>query len=83
VTFPGPRSAGLDGTGPKGEEERMGEDLASLTQNDSTFVLFRQVEILVRETGRDYWQRERRFAVMKIGRPAPSLFEEIFEPRTT
>jgi hypothetical protein len=29
------------------------------------------------------WERDRRFAVLKVGRPAPSLFDQVFEPRLT
>ena len=27
-----------------------------------------------------FWERDRRFAVLKVGRPAPSLFDQLFEP---
>lgn len=27
-----------------------------------------------------YWERDRRFAVLKVGRPAPSIFDQLFEP---
>jgi len=29
------------------------------------------------------WERDRRFAVLKVGRPAPSFFDQVFEPRST
>ena len=29
------------------------------------------------------WQREGRFAVLKVRRPAPSLFDQVFETRST
>jgi hypothetical protein len=29
------------------------------------------------------WERDCRFAVLKVGRPAPSLFDQLFEPSST
>jgi len=33
-------------------------------------------------TGDICWERDCRFAVLKVGRPAPSLFDQLFEPRS-
>ena len=29
-----------------------------------------------------FWQRDRRFAVLKVRRPAPSLIDQVFEPQS-
>jgi len=29
------------------------------------------------------WERDCRFAVLKVGRPAPSFFDQLFEPSST